>query len=55
MPPNPDPMNAPMDVITGFRVATGLTLSIFWSLLGMILGAFWDKTKPHEKMKVAMA
>ncbi len=54
LPPNPDAINAPMDLVTGFRIASGFTMSIFWGLLGVILGAFWDKTKPHEKMKVAM-
>ena len=54
MPPNPDAINAPMDLVTGFRVAGAITMSIFWGLLGIILGAFWDKTKPHEKMEVAM-
>jgi predicted cobalt transporter CbtA len=54
LPPNPDAINAPMDLVTGFRIASGFTMSIFWGLLGIILGAFWDKTKPHEKMKVAM-
>lgn len=54
MPPNPDSINAPMELVAGFRIASGLTMSIFWSLLGIILGAFWDKTKPHEKMKLAM-
>ena len=54
MPPNPDAINPPMDLVTGFRIASGFTMSIFWGLLGIILGAFWDRTKPHEKMKVAM-
>jgi predicted cobalt transporter CbtA len=54
LPPNPDAINAPMDLVTGFRIASGFTMSIFWGLLGIILGAFWDKTKPHEKLKVAM-
>lgn len=53
MPPNPDAINAPMDLVTGFRIASGFTMSIFWGLLGIILGAFWDKTKPHEKAKIA--
>ena len=54
MPPNPDAINAPMDLVIGFRIASGLTMSIFWGLLGIILGAFWDKTKPHEETKIAM-
>ena len=53
LPPNPDTINAPMDLVTGFRIASGFTMSIFWGLLGIILGAFWDKTKPHEKAKIA--
>jgi predicted cobalt transporter CbtA len=52
MPPNPDAINAPMDLVTGFRIASGFTMSLFWVLLGIILGAFWDKTRPHEKMKM---
>lgn len=52
-PPNPDAINAPMDLVTGFRIASGFTMSVFWVLLGIILGAFWDKTKPHEKAKFA--
>ena len=54
LPPNPDAINAPMNLVTGFRIASGFTMSVFWGLLGIILGAFWDKTKPHEKTKVAM-
>ena len=53
LPPNPDTINAPMDLVTGFRIASGFTMSIFWGLLGIILGAFWDKTKLHEKAKIA--
>lgn len=53
MPSNPDTINAPMDLVTGFRIASGLTMSMFWGLLGIILGAFWDKTKPHERAKIA--
>jgi hypothetical protein len=42
-----------MDLVTSFRIASGLTMSMFWGLLGIILGAFWDKTKLHEKVKRA--
>jgi predicted cobalt transporter CbtA len=54
LPPNPDAINAPMDLVTGFRIASGFTMSIFWGLLGIILGAFWDRTKPHETAKIEM-
>ena len=55
MPPNQDTINAPMDLATGFRIVSGFTIGIFWGLLGIILGAFWDKTKPHEKTKIALS
>jgi predicted cobalt transporter CbtA len=54
MPPNPDAINAPMNLVTGFRIASGSTMTVFWGLLGIILGALWDRTRPHEKMKMAM-
>src|ERR687895_2680932 len=53
LPPNPDAINVPMDLVTGFRIASGFTMSMFWALLGVILGAFWDRTKPHETAKIA--
>lgn len=52
MPPNPDEITAPMDLVIGFRLVSGFTMSIFWGLLGIILGAFWDKLKPHETAKI---
>jgi predicted cobalt transporter CbtA len=54
MPPNPDQITAPMDLVIGFRLASGFTMSIFWGLLGIILGAFLEKLKPHETAKVTI-
>ena len=53
LPPNPDEITAPMDLVQGFRVASAFTMSVFWGLLGLIFGAFWDKFKPHETPKLA--
>jgi predicted cobalt transporter CbtA len=53
LPPNPDEITAPMDLVMGFRIASAFTLSVFWGLLGLILGALWDKTKPHETERIA--
>jgi predicted cobalt transporter CbtA len=53
LPPNPDEITAPMDLVIGFRIASGLTMSAFWGLLGLILGALWDKTRPHETARIA--
>ena len=50
-PPNPDRITIPMDLILSFRIASVFTTSIFWGLLGIIFGAFWDKFKPHEISK----
>lgn len=55
MPPNPDQITAPMDLVTSFRIASASTMSILWGLMGIILGAFWDKTKPHETAKITAA
>ncbi|MDQ3909175.1 MAG: CbtA family protein, partial [Thermoproteota archaeon] len=43
MPANPDPINAPIDLVIGFRITSAITISMFWALLGVIFGAFWDK------------
>jgi predicted cobalt transporter CbtA len=43
MPANPDAINAPIDLVTGFRITSAITISMFWALLGVIFGAFWDK------------
>jgi hypothetical protein len=29
-------------------------MSMFWGLLGVTLGALWDKLKPNETAKVSM-
>jgi predicted cobalt transporter CbtA len=54
MPPNPDAITAPMVIVIGFRVVSILTMSIFWGLLGIIFGAFWDKLRPHETAKISL-
>jgi len=54
MPPNPDAITAPMDLVTNFRIASAFTMSMFWGLLGILLGAFWDRLRPHEVAKISM-
>lgn len=48
LPPNPDAVSAPMDLVISFRIASAFTMSVFWGVLGIVLGSFWDKLKPHE-------
>jgi predicted cobalt transporter CbtA len=55
LPPNPDKISAPMDLVQGFRIASAFTMSIFWGLLGLILGALWDRLKPHETAQITTA
>jgi predicted cobalt transporter CbtA len=52
MPASPDAINAPMDLVIGFRIASALTMSMFWGLLGVTLGAFWDRLRPHGTARI---
>jgi predicted cobalt transporter CbtA len=54
MPSSPDPINAPMDLVIGFRAASAITLSIFWGLLGVIFGSFWDKLNPDKTARISV-
>lgn len=48
VPPNPDEITAPMDLVNGFRIMSMLTITIFWIILGITFGLIWEKLKPHE-------
>ena len=54
MPANPDPINAPMDLVMGFRITSAITISMFWGLLGVIFGTFWDKLNPNETARISI-
>lgn len=47
MPPNPDAITIPNELLTSFRVVTVITATIFWVILGITFGALWDKFKLH--------
>lgn len=51
-PPYPDKVTIPMDLLTSFRIAGAFTIGIFWWLMAVILGTFWDKLKPNETSKI---
>jgi len=51
-PPNPDKVTIPMDLLTSFRIAGAFTIGVFWWLMGMILGSFWDRFKPYETRNI---
>ncbi len=46
MPPNPDEVTAPMDLVNGFRVMSVVAVSVFWVSIAMIFGGLWHKLRP---------
>jgi len=50
MPPNPDEISAPMDLVNGFRVMSVVAVTVFWISLGIIVGLFWQKYQPDKKI-----
>jgi predicted cobalt transporter CbtA len=52
LPPNPDEISAPMDLVQGFRIASAFTMSVFWGLLGLTFGVIWDRLRPHETAQI---
>jgi len=53
MPPNPDEVNAPMDLVNGFRVMSVVGVSIFWISVAVILGGLWHKFRPDSQISMA--
>jgi predicted cobalt transporter CbtA len=53
MPPNPDEVTAPMDLVNGFRAMSVVAVSVFWVSLAAILGMFWNKFRPDTQITVA--
>jgi len=51
MPPNPDEIAAPMELVNGFRVMSVIAVSVFWLALGIILGLFWQKIQPEKPIQ----
>jgi formate-dependent nitrite reductase membrane component NrfD len=49
MPPNPDEITAPMDLVNGFRA---MSVSVFWVSLAFILGALWHKFRPDSEARM---
>jgi predicted cobalt transporter CbtA len=47
-PPNPDKVTIPANLIVSFRS----TIGIFWGVLGIIVGLFWDRFKLHETNRI---
>ena len=50
MPPNPDEITAPMDLVNGFRVMSVVAVSVFWVSMAVILGTLWHKFRPDSQI-----
>ncbi|HZS73441.1 MAG TPA: CbtA family protein, partial [Candidatus Nitrosotalea sp.] len=46
MPPNPDSIKTPMELVNGFRAISAITMTAYWIANGIILGWMWKKVKP---------
>ena len=52
MPPNPDEITAPMDLVNGFRAMSVVAVSVFWVSVAVILGGLWHKFGPDSHVSV---
>lgn len=48
LPANPDEITISSNLVMNFRIVSIITMGIFWGILGILLGSFWDIVKPHE-------
>jgi len=53
MPPNPDEITAPMDLVNGFRAMSVIAVGVFWVSVAAILGVFWHKFRPDSQITTA--
>ena len=51
MPENPDEITAPMNLVNEFRIMSVLGVTSFWISVGVILGLFWNRLKPHQETR----
>lgn len=47
MPPNPDEISAPIELVNQFRMMSVIAVSVFWVSVAAILGIFWHKFQPQ--------
>lgn len=53
MPPNPDPIRTPMELVNGFRIISAVTVTASWIVNAVILGYLWQRFKPHTENQVS--
>ena len=54
LPPNPDTISTPMDLVMSFRIASVFTLAAYWAVMPVVFGILWNKFKPHEEEVTTM-
>ena len=52
MPPNPDEVTAPMDLVNEFRIMSIVGVSVFWVAAAVILGMLWHKLRPDSEISL---
>ena len=47
MPPYQDKITTSMDIVNGFRTVSAITMTLYWIVNAVILGALWRRFQPH--------
>lgn len=55
LPANPDEITISSNLLMNFRIVSTITMGIFWGILGILLGSFWDIVKPHETRETKLS
>ena len=55
MPPNPDEITAPMELVNGFRYTSFVAVTIFWIANAIILGMLWQKYNLDKKLETKIS
>ncbi|TBR08561.1 MAG: hypothetical protein EPO62_06690 [Candidatus Nitrosotenuis sp.] len=51
MPQNPDKVLAPMDLVSGFRTMSATSVTIYWIINAVILGALWHRFQARHELQ----
>jgi len=51
MPQNPDKVLAPMDLVNGFRTMSATTVTVYWLVNSVILGALWQRFQTRHELQ----
>lgn len=47
-PSNPDNISISMDLVNSFRIVSGMTMVLFWAILGVSFGLLWHRFQPYQ-------